>query len=42
MSYMLLQDGVTAFYEAAYNNHTDIAVFLIEKGCSVDIKDEVS
>ena len=41
MSY-IYQDGKTAFYVAAENNYTDIALLLIESGCSVDIKDEVS
>ena len=38
----LYQDGETALYVAAKNNHTDIALLLIERGCSVDIKDNVS
>ena len=41
MSYVY-QDGMTAFYMAAANDYTDIALPLIESGCSVDIKDDVS
>ena len=39
---MLYQDGETALIVAARNNHTDVALLLIESGCFVDIKDEVS
>ena len=39
---MLYQNGETALIAAARNNHTDVALLLIESGCSVDIKDEVS
>ena len=41
MSY-INQYGKTALYVAAEKNHTDIALLLIEKGCSVDIKNNVS
>ena len=33
---------MTALYVAAKKNHTDIALLLIEQGCSVDIKNNVS
>ena len=38
----LYQDGETALYVATKNNHADIALLLIEAGCSVDIKNNVS
>ena len=41
MSY-LYQNGRTALYVAAENNHKDIALLLIECGCSVDVKNIVS
>ena len=40
--FFLYQIGETALIAAARNNHTDIALLMIENGCSVDIKDEVS
>ena len=39
---MLYQNGETALHLAVENNHTDIALLLIENGCSVNIKDKVS
>ena len=41
MSY-LYQNGETALYVAAENNHKDIALLLIKHGCSVDVKNDVS
>ena len=41
MSY-LCQNGKTALHLAAKNNNTDIALLLIEHGCSVDVKNNVS
>ena len=38
----IYEDGDTALYVATDNNHTDIALLLIESGCSVDIKNNVS
>lgn len=36
-----LQDGRTALHYAALNGYTDVTRFLIEKGCNINIQDDV-